>query len=384
MPPSTSWSERLRGRILPLAPPCAALQAAHDRGRRRTIPSTGRCARPALLLGIVDPPFGSRKGERQRGRIGLDELQRRRAPAVRSYPLDVPHRQPHRGLFASLWLCLWAVVALCSASAQASLTMGEPDLHQAADLVQPKLAEDGCFFLRARWMDPNTGRFVSEDPYLGGLESPVSQHRFLYANGGPIDGVDPSGNMTLSMQMMGIAGLGILATMPTLQYSFAHRAPLEVGLEIDFGEINREILELLISLSNVTVTGWNDAISMYRAEMKKAQEEAERRRKKKGTRYDLLVRGPSSDNGALKDNWGRPDQVSARRWYMEGGPSGRIKGIGLWAPKSGIGSHIEIGEFDNHPIKGDPIWGPDKWRYVYHFHIGPHSNHMHYVIGGVP
>lgn len=97
--------------------------------------------------------------------------------------------------------------------------MGEPDLHQAAGLVQPKLAEDGCFYLRARWMDPTTGMFVSEDPYEGNMSYPLSLHRFLYASGNPIDYCDPTGEFTtLGEALSGVANYAMLATRVSVAF----------------------------------------------------------------------------------------------------------------------------------------------------------------------
>ena len=58
-----------------------------------------------------------------------------------------------------------------------------------------------------------TGRFVSEDPYIGNMESPVSQHRFLYANGGPVNGVDPTGNFSMAEMATVNSIVGIFNSM---------------------------------------------------------------------------------------------------------------------------------------------------------------------------
>ena len=49
----------------------------------------------------------------------------------------------------------------------------------------------GLTYVRARWYDPNIGRFVSEDPL--GLQGGVNP--YVFANNDPIDGSDPSGMM---------------------------------------------------------------------------------------------------------------------------------------------------------------------------------------------
>ncbi len=51
----------------------------------------------------------------------------------------------------------------------------------------------GLYYLRARYMDPATGRFLSMDPLAGSPRDPVSLHRYLYAGDDPVQGHDPSG-----------------------------------------------------------------------------------------------------------------------------------------------------------------------------------------------
>ncbi len=51
----------------------------------------------------------------------------------------------------------------------------------------------GLLYLRARYYDPKLGRFISADPFLGRLEQPVTQNRFIYVHNNPLLFVDPSG-----------------------------------------------------------------------------------------------------------------------------------------------------------------------------------------------
>ncbi|MBN1930451.1 MAG: PASTA domain-containing protein, partial [Desulfobacterales bacterium] len=55
----------------------------------------------------------------------------------------------------------------------------------------------GLYYLRARYYDQNTGRFFSMDPVMGDPQTPISLHRYLYANDNPVNFVDPTGMMTL-------------------------------------------------------------------------------------------------------------------------------------------------------------------------------------------
>ena len=51
----------------------------------------------------------------------------------------------------------------------------------------------GLYYLRARYMDTSTGRFISQDSYAGSISDPVSLHKYLYANSNPVTYSDPSG-----------------------------------------------------------------------------------------------------------------------------------------------------------------------------------------------
>lgn len=50
-------------------------------------------------------------------------------------------------------------------------------------------------YLRARWYDPNTGRFINEDTFDGELDDPLSLNLYAYVKNNPLRYVDPSGHM---------------------------------------------------------------------------------------------------------------------------------------------------------------------------------------------
>lgn len=57
--------------------------------------------------------------------------------------------------------------------------------------------ESGLIYLRARYYDPATGRFLSRDPLAPDPGNPASFNLFLYAEANPVNRTDPSGEMTL-------------------------------------------------------------------------------------------------------------------------------------------------------------------------------------------
>ena len=57
----------------------------------------------------------------------------------------------------------------------------------------------GLYYLRARYMDTSTGRFISQDTYQGDINDPVSLHKYLYANANPVTYSDPSGYLAAAL-----------------------------------------------------------------------------------------------------------------------------------------------------------------------------------------
>lgn len=55
----------------------------------------------------------------------------------------------------------------------------------------------GLYYLRARYYNPITGRFMSRDPNDGDITVPASLHKYLYADGDPVNQIDPSGREAL-------------------------------------------------------------------------------------------------------------------------------------------------------------------------------------------
>jgi RHS repeat-associated protein len=53
------------------------------------------------------------------------------------------------------------------------------------------------YYAKARYYDPETARFLSQDPVQGDLTNPPSLHRYLYAYGNPTVYIDPDGRIAL-------------------------------------------------------------------------------------------------------------------------------------------------------------------------------------------
>ena len=53
----------------------------------------------------------------------------------------------------------------------------------------------GLQYMNARYYDPATGRFVSQDTYTGTPYAPCTQHLYSYCGNNPVNMVDPTGHM---------------------------------------------------------------------------------------------------------------------------------------------------------------------------------------------
>src|ERR1700692_150084 len=51
----------------------------------------------------------------------------------------------------------------------------------------------GLYYLRARYYNPQTGRFMSRAPEEGKIRVPATLHKYLYASGDPVNRFDPTG-----------------------------------------------------------------------------------------------------------------------------------------------------------------------------------------------
>ncbi len=55
----------------------------------------------------------------------------------------------------------------------------------------------GLYYLRARYLNPNSGRFWTMDGFEGTQTDPLSLHKYFYAHANPVNMVDPSGHWSL-------------------------------------------------------------------------------------------------------------------------------------------------------------------------------------------
>jgi RHS repeat-associated protein len=77
-------------------------------------------------------------------------------------------------------------------------TGSEKVLYAGEMLVGSSAPTTGLYYIGARWMSPELGRFISLDPRLGSLGSPQTQNRYVYCVNNPLRYTDPTGEWSLS------------------------------------------------------------------------------------------------------------------------------------------------------------------------------------------
>jgi len=75
----------------------------------------------------------------------------------------------------------------------------------------------GFYYLRARYLNPSTGRFLTMDSYEGNTYDPSSLHKYSYADADPIDKTDPTGHMSIALEAQAAAIRGTISAMSTLR-----------------------------------------------------------------------------------------------------------------------------------------------------------------------
>jgi RHS repeat-associated protein len=70
-------------------------------------------------------------------------------------------------------------------------------------------ANVGFYYLRARYLNPFNGRFITRDPHEGAIFDPLTLHKYLYVANDPVNKSDPSGMFFLAS--LAVAGGGELA-----------------------------------------------------------------------------------------------------------------------------------------------------------------------------
>lgn len=92
----------------------------------------------------------------------------------------------------------------------------------------------GFYYLRARYMNPNSGRFQTMDTFEGTLRDPLSLHKYLYANASPPNVADPTGHMGDYSIGSLMVGMQIRVTMFAIQFPRLVQTVQFIGAVVNF------------------------------------------------------------------------------------------------------------------------------------------------------
>lgn len=80
------------------------------------------------------------------------------------------------------------------------------------------------YYMRARYYQPSTGRFVTMDPWLGNRARPLSLHKYLYASANPVTFRDPSGYLDMGTTQIATLNIAQATLRQAAGYQFARYA----------------------------------------------------------------------------------------------------------------------------------------------------------------
>ena len=153
----------------------------------------------------------------------------------------------------------------------------------------------GLYYLRARYMDTSTGRFISMDTYQGSTADPISLHKYLYANSNPVTYTDPSGYTSITMNdvMGGIAINSILdgiIVASCLDLGLKLISDLKTATTVKMAEFEVSVNQILMLIhtgfiGTVATICKEQVVMMYETSFSVIKDYVTQRIKSKGDKY---------------------------------------------------------------------------------------------------
>jgi RHS repeat-associated protein len=111
----------------------------------------------------------------------------------------------------------------------------------------------GLYYLRARYYNSLTGRFISRDPVGGQMADPKTLHKYLYASGDPVNAKDPTGRSAL---LEGVyldirSELTVTEVAKGLWYALVRACYLEIGYDLYNLVVNHETPKPLAAVCDI-------------------------------------------------------------------------------------------------------------------------------------
>jgi RHS repeat-associated protein len=200
------------------------------------------------------------------------------------------------------------------------------------------------YYLRARYYNPEMGRFLSSDPFEGWLTDPLSLTNYPYVHGNPVNATDPSGLVTMMEQQQVNKQIGENAakTYPALKTTTTvspeilpaaatqasptlaniGRASISIGSRIAI-DVARATMETIIAVEVARITLQNKfylPIIIWGSELPDTTKHT----------FDAIT---GSDQSGFKDGHGRASNFLGRINLNPDHPQGKPKGWGRsWLP----------------------------------------------------
>jgi len=112
-------------------------------------------------------------------------------------------------------------------------------------------ADLGLYYLRARYYNPATGRFLSQDPEAGQPNNPVTFHRYLYGAVDPVNQMDPTGRST-DVEYGRLLPPALILTGAVLYENSTHAGAGLLAATVDFVKCTFNRTSTLLSATNAT------------------------------------------------------------------------------------------------------------------------------------
>jgi RHS repeat-associated protein len=109
----------------------------------------------------------------------------------------------------------------------------------------------GLYYLRARYYNPATGRFLGRDPLNGKITIPATLHKYLYVGGDPVNWIDPSGR-----DMVGYA-INLKRAVGAVPILNAISCGVNIGISLSGGSL------MVAAGENPLLFGANTAATVY-------------------------------------------------------------------------------------------------------------------------